>query len=184
MLSVQLIKESIALFVEFQRLLRVHHLVVEFECVILEPDIDLHFGIEVDGRLLGSKSLARMSIVKVSRVGILWRRLKAFKEADSRSLSSWILSRFPVVVLEGMFVLSTGCMLAVWRAEKRLFHLLGRVTVHAIDLLIDLLPLGVFVKLRHFSPSRNDGSSHVFVGHRFHLSVRFLKLQFLEHFEA
>ena len=75
-----------------------------------------------------------------------------------------------------MLVLSTSCMLAVWCAEKRLLDLLGRVTVHAIDLLIDLLSLGVFVKLRHLSPSWNDGSSHALIGHRFHLSVRFLKL--------
>ena len=92
MLSVQLIKESITLLVEFQRLLRVDHLVVEFKCIILEPDVDLHFGVEIDRGLLGSKSLARMSIVKVSCVGILWSRLKAFEEADSRSLSSRVLS--------------------------------------------------------------------------------------------
>ena len=91
-LGVKLVEEGVSLLVELGGGLRVDVLVVEVEDVISKTCVNLHLGFEIDWSLLGSKSLAWVSVVEIGGVGVLWGIVKSLEEADSRSLSSWVLS--------------------------------------------------------------------------------------------
>lgn len=164
-LTAELVEEGVSLLVELEGGFRVDVLVVEVEYVISKTCVNLHLGLEIDWSLLGSKSLAYVSVIEVGGVGVLRGGVKSLEEADSWSLGSWVLSGLGVVILEVVSVNFANWVLAVRGAEKWLHF--GWVRLHDLELLDNLLSLGFLLILGHVLSGLDDGSVLAFVGNGF-----------------
>ena len=70
-LSVQLIEESVTLLVEFQGLLSIDGLILEFESFVFEFDMDVSGSLKIDRCLQGIQTFAWVGLIEVSSVGVL-----------------------------------------------------------------------------------------------------------------